>query len=455
MADVLPSDLEAERQTLGALLLRPDLVVQLRGQLKREDFYSEAHRLIWDAVVALYDQGRTDIDAMQAIHYLEDRKIAAQAGGGPYLLKLVQDSLAPSNAPIYAQRLRALALRRALKLAGEEIARRAAEPNEDENEFLRSIEDQILQLTNSSFQQGIVSVAELRADFVAHLTALVERKGELSGVRTHFTEFDQLTSGLKGGELIILAARPGVGKTTFALNLAANIALKNAQNTLVFSLEMSRLELMMRLVCSEALYSHSELKRGNPGGRQRDLLQAIERICAAPIHIDDSGDLTVWECFARARKFKVAQDKVGQKLGLIVVDYLQLLNDPEARKMGRQHEVAEISRRLKAMARTLDAPVLALSQMNRSVEQRRGESARPQLSDLRESGAIEQDADIVMFIHKSQEGEAESVEDLENRGTVEMILAKHRNGPTGAFRLTFRPELNRFDNRLPPESGAY
>ncbi len=452
MAEVAPHDLEAERQILGAMLLRPDLVVQLRSMLRSEEFYSEAHRLVWDAIAALYDAGRADIDALQVIHHLNDRKLTAQAGGAPYILKLVQDTLAPSNAPIHAARLKSVALRRELKAAGEWIARSAMEPSEDENDYLRSVEDRLLQITNSNFQQGIVSVGELRREFSEHLTALVNRKGELAGVRTGFLEFDQLTSGLKGGELIILAARPGIGKTTFALNLAANIAMYERQHTLVFSLEMSRLELMIRLVCAEAQYSHRELNLGNPGGRQRDLLGAIERVCAIPMHLDDSGDLSVWECFARARKFKVALDKQGEKLGLIVVDYLQLLNDPEARKLGRQQEVAEISRRLKAMARTLDAPVLALSQMNRSVEQRRGESAKPQLSDLRESGAIEQDADSVMFIHRAPEGEAESLEELENRGTVEMIIAKHRNGPTGSFRLRFRPEINRFDNKVNIES---
>ena len=287
-----------------------------------------------------------------------------------------------------------------------------------------------------------------------YLQHLLEARGQLTGSATHFTEFDNLTSGLKGGELIILAARPGMGKTTFALNIAANMSQFNKQHVVVYSLEMSNMELMMRLLCADLQFNHSDLKRGNLGGKEnaKRILEGIERVCGWPLDIDDSGDLDVWELVTRTRKLKVELDQRGESLGLVVVDYLQLVSDVEARKLGRQHEVAMISRTLKQMAKMLNVPVLALSQMNRSVEQRRGDSARPQLSDLRESGAIEQDADIVMFIHQQAQGEAESLDDLENKGTVEVILAKHRAGPVGSFRLAFRPEINRFDNRIASEA---
>ncbi len=453
MSQPLPHDIEAERQTLGSLLVRPDLVIQVGAILDKDDIYLESHRAIYEAILALYHEGRSDIEALQVIHYLEDRQLLEKAGGAPYILRLVQDVLAPGGSPLHARRLKSLALRRSLMDAANSILDDASRPSEDENSFLRSVEDRILRITNSSFSQGIVPVRDLKKDFGTFLHNLIEAKGAMTGSPTHFTELDQYTSGVKAGELIVLAARPGMGKTTFALNIASNIATLNNQHVLIYSLEMSRMELLMRLVCSEAQFNHSDLKRGNIGSRAQDVLRAIDRVCAAPINIDDSGDLDIWDCIARTRKFKVELDQKGESLGLIIVDYLQLMSDPEARKMGRQHEVAVISRSLKQLSKMVGAPVLALSQMNRSVEQRRGDFARPQLSDLRESGAIEQDADLVMFIHQGKEGEAESIEDLENRGTVEIILAKHRSGPTGAFRLTFRPEINRFDNRVPAESN--
>ncbi len=450
----LPHDAEAERQVLGALMVRPDLVLQIAGLVAKDEFYFESHRIIFDAILETGHKSAGELDAVQIVQYLSDRSLLDSVGGGPYVMRLAHDVMAPGSVTLHARRLKSFALRRSLMQAANSILEDASRPSEDENVFLRSVEDRILKITNSTFSQGIVSVAELKNEFGTYLKGLIEAKGSLTGSPTHFTDFDRLTSGLKGGQLLILAARPGMGKTTFALNMAANMAKLNKHHVLVYSLEMSKMELIMRLLCSEAQFSHTDLKRGNIGSRAQDILQTIERVCSWPVDIDDSGDLDVWELVTRARKFKVELDQRGEGLGLIIVDYLQLVSDPEARKHGRQHEVATISRTLKQLAKMLDVPVLALSQMNRSVEQRRGDSARPQLSDLRESGAIEQDADMVMFIHQPQQGEAESLEDLENRGTVEMIIAKHRSGPVDSFRLAFRPELNRFDNRV-MESSDY
>jgi replicative DNA helicase len=450
----LPHDSEAERQVLGALMIRPDLILSVAGVINKDDFYQASHRLIFEAIHDVGNSSAGDLDAVQIIQYLTDRSLIDQAGGGPYVMQLVQDVMAPGSVTLHARRLRNFSLRRELMTAASSIVEDASRPSEDENVFLRSVEDRILRITNSSFSEGIVPVSELKKDFGVYLKNMIEAKGGLTGSATHFTGFDQLTSGLKGGELIILAARPGMGKTTFALNIASNMAQYNKHHVLIYSLEMSKMELVMRLLCSEAQFANGDLKRGNVhGDGAKRILEAIERVCAWPVDIDDSGDLDVWELVTRARKLKVELDQRGEGLGLIIVDYLQLVTDPEARKHGRQHEVATISRTLKQLAKKLDVPVIALSQMNRSVEQRRGDSARPQLSDLRESGAIEQDADIVMFIHHPEPGEAESMEDLENKGTVEVILAKHRNGPVDSFRLAFRPEINRFDNRVAEPEG--
>jgi replicative DNA helicase len=452
----LPYDLEAERQVLGALMVRPDLILTIAGIVGKDDFYLDGHRNIFEAIQEVGNRSAGDLDAVQIVQFLSDRSLLEKSGGGPYVMQLAQDVMAPGGVSLHARRLKNFALRRSLMNAANSILEDASRPAEDENSFLRSVEDRILRITNSTFSQGIVPVSELKKDFGAYLKNLIEAKGGLTGSATHFTEFDRLTAGLKGGELIILAARPGVGKTTFALNIAANMAQFNRHNVLLYSLEMSRMELIMRLLCSEAQFSNGNLKRGNIHGPDaKRILETIERVCAWPLSIDDSGDLDVWELVTRARKFKVELDQKGEGLGLIIVDYLQLVSDTEARKHGRQHEVATISRTLKQLAKMLNVPVIALSQMNRSVEQRRGDSARPQLSDLRESGAIEQDADIVMFIHQSDSGEAENMEELENRGTVEVIIAKHRNGPVDSFRLAFRPEINRFDNRVMSDGDGF
>ena len=442
----VPMDLEAERQVIGSLLLRADLFTQVSSVIEKDDFSREDHRRIYDAVYALYHEGTGEIEPVRVIHYLRDRDLLREAGGDAYILKLAESVMAPASAVMYARRVRSHALRRYLVDAAREIQQDANRPYEDEAQFLKQVEDRILQITNRSTSQGVVRVGDIKDEFVSYVQHLVSARGGHTGLETHFTGFDNLTAGLKGGELIIMAARPGMGKTTLAMNIASNVAVRGKKNVLVFSLEMSRLELMLRLVCAESQFSHSDLKRGNiPGGKEKDILFAIEQICSSPLHIDDSGTLDIWDCIIRARKLKLELEHRGESLGLVIVDYLQLLSDPESRKMGRQQEVASISRSLKQLSKTVNAPVLALSQMNRSVEQRRGD-ARPQLSDLRESGAIEQDADIVMFIHRDMFSDDESPEALENRGTAEIIIAKHRNGPVDSFRLAFRPEYNRFDN---------
>ena len=461
-----PQDLDAERQVLGALLVRPDMALQLNSIIQSSDFYLASHRVIYETLIALQQEdaeGQTD--PLQVINYLRDREKLNAAGGDAYILQIAEESMAPANSPVHARRLKNLSLRRALIEAAQSIQEDAEGAIEDEIQFLKNVEDKILNITNRSFVQGIWSVRDLKDEFSEYIENLIRTKGMQSGVRTHFDEFDNLTTGLKPGELIILAARPGMGKTTLAMNLAANVALLGKGNVLVYSLEMGRLELLMRMVCSVSQFNHSDLKRGNiPQGRAQDILGAIEQIFSSGMHIDDTGTLDIWDCIVRSRKLAIELDKKGESLDLIIVDYLQLLTDPESRKMGRQNEVAAISRNLKQLSKTVKCPILALSQMNRSVEQRKGGDSRPQLSDLRESGAIEQDADIVMFIHQDHYGKDEEGDDLESdlqrmedKGTAEVIIAKHRNGPVGSFRLAFRPEINRFDNapaREPTFSGA-
>lgn len=444
MASRVPQDPEAERQVLGSFILSPDLIYQISTDLHREDFFLESNRIIYDALLTISHEAQP-IDALQVINYLKDRRLLDQAGGGKYILQLVEEVMAPGNSPMHAKRIRSMAVRRRLMQSMESLIEEASSPQEDEGSFLRMVEDKILAVTSETGGTGINSVENIKQDFTTYIEKLIEAKGGLTGQPTRFTEFDQLTSGLRGGELIVLAARPGMGKTTFAMNIAANIAIHYKKPILVYSLEMGRHELLLRMVCSEAMINHSDIKRGNiVREKVQPVLYSIDQIFSSPMYIDDTGDLTIWDCITRTRKLSLDLKRKGESLGLVIVDYLQLMNDPQARKMGRQQEVAQISRSLKQLAKTVDAPVLALSQMNRSVEQRKGESARPQLSDLRESGAIEQDADIVMFIHRDFSREEE--EGASNRGIAEIIIAKHRNGPQGSFQVAFRPEINRFDN---------
>ena len=447
-----PHDVETERQFLGALLVRSKLIPEVDSQFKGDDLYLESHRLIYNTILEQNRQGVGDIDAVQVSQRLSDLSRLNESGGTDYILRLAQDVMAPGNVLHHCQRLKSLSMRRRLMEAANSILNESTQPVEDENIFLRRVEDSILRITNESSPLRALSTAELKRDFQKHVKSLLENKGELNGLVTYFRDFDNLTSGLKEGELIVIAARPGLGKTTFALNIASNVALQGQEAVLFYSLEMSQIELMMRLLCAKSALEHDRLKRGQvPVERQNALHESIDTICKAPIYIDDSGDLTIWDCMARTRKFKVDLEQQGKKLGLVVVDYLQLMSDPEARRMGRQHEVATISRSLKQLARIVQAPIIAVSQMNRSVEQRRGEAARPQLSDLRESGAIEQDADIVMFIHHDQHEDSDEVDEVPSveeeaakKGTVEMIIAKHRNGPVGNFRLIFAQHMNFF-----------
>ena len=453
MAIVAPHDVETERQLIGALMVRSQIIPDIDSQMKSEDLYLESHRLIYNTIIEQNRSGMLDIDAIQVSQRLSDLKNLERSGGTSYVMSLAQNVIAPGNAIKHCQRIKTLSVRRNLIRVANEIVEESSQAIENESSFLRKVEDKILQITNESFSSEILSTAELKLEFQSHIRSLLEAKGKISGLKTGFRDFDKMTAGLKKGELIVVAARPGLGKTTFALNLASNIATEADESILLYSLEMSQIEIMMRLVCSRVQIPHDHLKRGQVNAsRKNDLDIAIDEICRSQIYIDDTGDLSIWECMARTRKFKLDMEQQGKKLSLVIVDYLQLMSDPGARKLGRQHEVATISRCLKQLARIVEVPLIAVSQMNRLVEQRRGRDKRPQLSDLRESGAIEQDADIVMFIHHDQQedsdeqGAVQTEDDLANMGTVEVIVAKHRNGPVGNFRLSFRPHINRFDS---------
>lgn len=448
MNESAPRDLDLERQVLGALLVRPDLVVQVSAIIDKEDFFFEGHRHLFDAIASINVTAQ-EPDPLQVIQHLKDRALLDRVGDSSTILTLAENVVAAANAPVYARRLKSLSVRRNLIETVQSIGQEAGLPHEDENQFLKSVADRVLRITNQTAADGPVLVRDARNDFIDHIEHLYRARGGISGLETGYNEFDSITSGLKGGELIVLAARPGMGKTTFAMNVAANVAVRSSKRALVYSLEMSRLELITRMLCAESRFPMMDLKRGQvPRDRRESLLTHMDRIFQAPLYIEDSGTVDIWDITTLTRKVAIDLEQKNEKLDLVIVDYLQLVGDPEARKNGRQNEVASVSRALKQLAKIVDVPVIAVSQMNRSVEQRKGDMARPQLSDLRESGAIEQDADMVLFIHREMNLDPENnPEDLEKRGLAEIIIAKHRNGPTGNFPIAYTPEINRFDNK--------
>lgn len=445
----LPWDEESEIQVLGSLMLRPELIFQISSIIKKNDLFKPQHQIIYQALENLIrdTDAHEEIDPVRLIQHLHDRRLLESAGGADTIFRIYDKVISPTNAIYHAVRVRNTAIRRRLILKLRELEEKAYLPQENENTFLATVEEEILRITGESHETGVAHIEEIKDEFLRFLQNLIDTKGGISGQPTNFHELDRLTSGIRGGELILLAARPGMGKSTFAINIAMNIAITYQKPVLIFSLEMSRLELVLRMISAEAQINLSDLKRGYiPPAKVDSIKEAIRLIFSAPIYIDDTGTLDIWDCIARTRKLELELRRSGKEPGLVVIDYLQLLSDPETKKFGRQVEVASISRNLKLLAKKTNLPVLALSQMNRSVEQRRGENARPQLSDLRESGALEQDADIVMFIHREQYADPESPEALENRGRAEIIIAKHRNGPLGSFKLAYRPEMFRFDN---------
>lgn len=443
----LPYDIEAEIQVLGSIMIRPDLIFQVSNIIKKNDFFHPYHQIIFEALETLIKESDSllEIETVRLIQYLQDHHKLDRAGGAEYIFSISEKVISPTNAIYHSVRIHNLSTRRKLILKLKELEEKAKEPQENEGSFLKFVEEELLKITGESITPGITPIEDIKDEFLDYIAKLLEAKGGLTGQPTRFDELDRLTSGIRGGELILLAARPGMGKSTLALNIAMNIAMYYQKPVMIYSLEMSRMELLIRMLSADAQINLSDLKKGHiPPNKQETIKDSIARIFSSPIYIDDSGNLDIWDCIARTRKLEIELRRQGKDPGLVVIDYLQLISDPESRKFGRQVEVASISRSLKLLAKKTNLPILALSQMNRSVEQRR--DTRPQLSDLRESGALEQDADIVMFIHRESFLDPESPEAIENRGRAEIIIAKHRNGPLGSFKLAYRPEMFRFDN---------
>ena len=433
---VPPQNLEAESSVLGGILLENEAVNQVLELLRPEDFYRESHRKVFRAIVELSDRSEP-VDLITLSDFLKNRGELEAVGGTAYLASLADFVPTAANITHYARIVREKSILRSLISTATEIATRGYEEQGNVEEFLDSAEKVIFDISEKKIKASFVAVGDMIKDTLKTVEKLYERKEMVTGVPTGYNDLDKLTAGLQPAELIIVAGRPGMGKTAFALNIAANAAFTGA-GVAVFSLEMAKEQLVLRMLCSEARVDSSKVRSGYLGERDfPQLAKAAGRLHEAPIYIDDTPAISVLELRAKARR--LVRDR-SKKIGLIIVDYLQLM-----RGMGtasnREQEISEISRSLKALAKELSVPVIALSQLNRRVEDR--SDRRPMMSDLRESGAIEQDSDVIMFIYRD---EVYNKSDESKKGLAEIIVAKQRNGPIDTVTLTFLNLYTRFEN---------
>jgi replicative DNA helicase len=432
-APVPPQNLDAEESVLGAMMLAPGAVGAVSEILDAGDFYRESHAKIYRAALALYAKGEP-VDAITVVDELDERGELEPAGGRTRVHELAALVPATANAGHYARIVRETATLRGLIRVGSEIAQLGWDRPGETDDLVDRAEQLLFDLSQSRVSGEFAHIEELLKESFERITALYEAGAELTGTPSGFRDIDRLTSGFQPGNLIIVAARPSMGKSALALCMAANVALKHEIPVALFTLEMSKAEVTQRLMCSEAKVESQRLRTGKLAADDWPrLTAACDKLAKAPIYVDDTGSVTMMEVRSKTRRLKARHPE----LGLVIVDYLQLMTsgtNPE----NRVQEVSQISRQLKVLARDLDVPIIALSQLSRAVEQRHDK--RPILSDLRESGSIEQDSDIVMFIYRDDYYDDES----DQQGLAEVAIAKHRNGPTDSVKLSFLKRYAKF-----------
>lgn len=433
MEKLLPQNIEAECGVLGSIIIDPEAIVQVSDFLQPEDFYRDAHRTIYEVILHLYQSGEP-ADFITICDELERRNQLDDAGGASYITSLINQVPTSGNVEYYGHIVeRTSTLRRLIHAAGQ-IAAVAYEEG-DADLALDKAEKLIFNISQRHTRSDFSSMEEILAEYMQKLQQLNSRRGSIVGVPTGFTDLDRMTGGLQRSDLIVLAARPGVGKTSLALSLAHNTAVKFQHSVAVFSLEMSKEQLAQRLLSMDAGIDQQRLRTGwIEEDEWERIVYAGDKLAEANIWIDDTAGISTMEMRSKARRLQAEQG-----VDLIIVDYLQLMHaGTGGRSENRVQEVSEISRSLKGLARELNVPVLALAQLSRSVESR--QSKVPQLSDLRESGSIEQDSDIVMFIYRDDVYNQES----ERKNIADVIVAKHRNGPVGEISLYFQASQTRF-----------
>jgi replicative DNA helicase len=429
----LPHSEESERAVLGGVLLDPPILPTISGRLRAEDFYHERHQILYQAMLDLQDE-QVEIDLRTVQAKLEQRGQFEQVGGLAYLSGLDLDLPDIGRIDTYVEIIKERSVRRRLIQTSGQIIRNCLDGGLEAAEALGRAEQAILGLGEEAIQRGFVPLANV---LHSTLDELQERPGSmLTGVPTGFTDFDRISQGLNRGDLIIIAGRPGMGKTSFALNMAQHVSIRERRTVGIFSLEMSQQELALRILCSEADISFSRLRSNRVSQKEwTRIMQIVRTIGDAPLFIDDSPNPTLLEVASKARRLKAERG-----LAVLVLDYLQLMQ-AGGKYENRNLEIAAISRGMKQLAKELEIPVIALSQLSRQPE-RRGSDHRPQLADLRESGSLEQDADMVAFIYRDEIYNPKE----ENKGLAELIIAKHRNGETGTVELVFLGETTSFRN---------
>ncbi len=445
----LPAAIDAERSILGAILLDNHHYNEAAERISTSDFALDPHRRIFMRMAELIDQSRA-VDIITLRDILSQYKEMEAIGGVAYLASLTENLPRRLSIEEYVRIVKNKSLLRQLILVCSEAITQAADQSDDALDVLNSAESKLLEVTEHGVQRGFSSIQDIvRNSFGTIDQLFAEGHREVTGLETHFTEFDRITSGLQKSELIIIAARPSMGKTAWAINIAQNAAVRGAAVVAVFSLEMSKESLLRRMLASEALVDQQKIQKGYTSREdQARLTEALERLTESHILIDDTPAISLTEMRAKARRLR----QMHGKLDLIVIDYLQLMSGGspgtgQKRYENRTQEVSAVSRGLKALAKELDVPVIALSQLSRASEQRGGDK-KPMLSDLRESGSIEQDADVVAFIHRESyyNKDENGQPDPETEGKAEIIIAKQRNGPTGSVHLAYLSKCTRFEN---------
>ena len=431
---VPPQNLEAEESVLGAMLLSPTAVGTVSEILSAADFYRESHAKIYRAALGLWSKGEP-VDAITITDELDERGELEAVGGQSRIAELAALVPSTSNVEHYARIVKEMSTLRGLVRAGQEISRLGQERPGEVTDLVDRAEQIVFELGQQRVTSDFAHIEALLKESFERITQLYEAGAEITGVPSGYRELDLLTSGFQPGNLVILAARPSMGKSALGLCVAANLGVRHSIPVALFTLEMSKSEVTQRMMCSEAKVESQRLRSGRlaPDDWPR-LTAACDRLMKAPIYVDDTGSTTIMELRSKARRLKSREPS----LGLIIVDYLQLMTSGASAE-NRVQEVSQISRALKVLARELEVPILAMSQLSRAVEQRHDK--RPLLSDLRESGSLEQDSDLVFFVYRD---EYYLGEESEQQGIAEVILAKHRNGPTGTVKLSFLRRYAKF-----------
>ncbi len=435
LGKIPPHDIEAEQAILGCMLTDKDSIISAIEVLKADDFYREDNKAIYEAMLALYGRGEP-IDIITVKAELVENGKFDQVGGLEYLAILPEKVPTTTNVEKYIKIVEEKSmLRNLIKTANEMIAA-GYDQTEDVEDIMNLAEKKIFNIIQNKGNKGTTPIKDILVETFSELERLYNQKGYITGVETGFVDLDYKTSGFHKSDLIIIAARPAMGKSAFAINIATHAATNNNTPVVIFNLEMSKEQVANRILCSEAMVDSNKIRTGKIDDNEWiKLANASGRLADAPIYIDDTPGISIMEIRARCRKLKLEKD-----IGLVVIDYLQLVQGSGKKNASREQEISEISRSLKILAKELDIPVIALSQLSRGAEKR--DDKRPMLSDLRESGAIEQDADIVMFLYRDDYYN----EDSEKKNIAEIILAKHRGGSTGTVELLWLGNYTKFAN---------